>query len=289
MRDDTTLLITSVRTGSTEIFAVNPMTGDARNLTRNPESEERYPCWSPDGREIAFASNRDGAHNLYVMNADGTGLRQLTHEQAPSLVYFPSWQGDGRRIWFGCNRGQPLICSIGSDGTDFRVTGSGHDPQISPDGATVAFVQRLANGYVVFTADADGCNERQLTSHENRIGAVTPTWSPDGRRLLYVDQAGDALEIFCVEKDGGNLRQLTALGRIATSPAWSPDMEWITFRLTDEAFWMDPARMKQVYEQKPADKRPVWMARADGSEARVIEPLRYQCAMDGSRAVWKPF
>ena len=46
--------------------------------------------------------------------------------------------------------------------------------------------------------------------------------------------------------------------------------------------------MKQVYRERPGDKRPVWVIRPDGSGARVVEPLRYQCAMDGSRAAWKP-
>jgi TolB protein len=44
------LLLTSVRTGDTEIFVVDPETGDAKNLSRSPDSEDRYPCWSPDGK-----------------------------------------------------------------------------------------------------------------------------------------------------------------------------------------------------------------------------------------------
>jgi TolB protein len=46
--------------------------------------------------------------------------------------------------------------------------------------------------------------------------------------------------------------------------------------------------MTEVYAKKPADKRPVWVIHPDGSDAHVIEPLRFQCAMDGSRAAWKP-
>jgi TolB protein len=46
--------------------------------------------------------------------------------------------------------------------------------------------------------------------------------------------------------------------------------------------------MKKVYDEKPADKRPVWVVRPDGSDARVVECLRFQCAIDGSRASWKP-
>jgi WD40 repeat protein len=84
-------LVTSVRTGETEIFLVGPELGDAINLTRSPNSEERYPCWSPDGKQVAFTSNRDGTYNLYVMNADGSNVRRLTLEKDPTVAYMPSW------------------------------------------------------------------------------------------------------------------------------------------------------------------------------------------------------
>ena len=77
-------------------------------------------------------------------------------------------------------------------------------------------------------------------------------------------------------------------GGICTPSAWSPDGKWISYRFTDEAYWRNKERMAKVYAEKPADKRPVWVIRPDGTEARVIECLRFQCAMDGSRASWKP-
>ena len=85
-------LVTSVRTGDTEIFVVNPDTGDATNLSRSPKSEDRYPCWSPDGKRVAFISDRAGGANLFVMDADGGNVKQLTHTTA--ICYMPSWVGD---------------------------------------------------------------------------------------------------------------------------------------------------------------------------------------------------
>ena len=84
------LLITSVRTGDTEIFDVDPDLGDARNLSRSPKSEDRYPCWSPDGQRVGFTSNRDGHYNLYVMDANGESVRRLVESRA--VCYMPSWQ-----------------------------------------------------------------------------------------------------------------------------------------------------------------------------------------------------
>jgi TolB protein len=98
----------------------------------------------------------------------------------------------------------------------------------------------------------------------------------------------DHLEIFVCDAAGKNVTQLTKLGKICTSAAWSPDGKWISFRVTDTAYWRNPKEMEKAYKDKLADKRPVYVMKADGSDPHVIEVLRYQCAMDGSRAAWKP-
>jgi len=96
------------------------------------------------------------------------------------------------------------------------------------------------------------------------------------------------LEIFACSAAGDNPRQLTNLCQFAASAAWSPDMQRISFRFTDHDYWRYPDAKEYVYRAKQADKRPVWMMKADGSNAHVVESLRYHCALDGSRAVWKP-
>lgn len=281
-------LITSVRTGDTEIFLVDPDIGDAVNLTRSPKSEERYPCWSPDGKEVAFTSNRDGTYNLYVMKADGSDVRQLTHEKAPTVAYMPSWSGDGKKIVLGLHGKEPWMASISPDGKNLSILGKGHDPCISPDGKTIAFTETDGKGWCVFLCDADGSNRRQITYGTNEMGAVYPNWSPDGKRIVYANQVGNALEQFVCDADGRNVRQLTHLSKISCPAAWSPDGKWISFRVTDNAFWRNEELMKKTYEEKRGDKRPVWVVRADGSNPHVVEVLRYQCAIDGSRAAWKP-
>jgi TolB protein len=277
-------LVTSVRTGDTEVFLVVPETGDATNLTRSPKSEDRYPCWSPDGKRIAFISDRAGGANLFVMNADGGNIRQLTRTTA--VCYMPSWVGD--RIVFGMHGQKPEMASLREDGADLKMLGDGHDPCLSPDGRKIVYTGEATGGVTVFIMNADGSGKRRLVKDTNPWGAIFPTWSPDGREIVYSFKAGSALELFLVHADGSNLRQLTHLGKIATPAAWSPDGRWISFRLTDERYWGNPALMEKTYREKPGDKRPVWVIRPDGNEAHVVEPLRYQCAMDGSRAAWRP-
>jgi TolB protein len=285
------LLVTSVRTGDTEVFIADPTTGDMTNVSRSPQSEDRYPCWSPDGKHVAFTSERHGATNLFVIDADGANLRRLV--TSPAVCYMPSWQvtPDGERIVFGMNSTRSELASIRPDGSDLRVLGEGFDPTLSPDGKLVTYTGRAPEGGVsVFVMNHDGTGKRRVVAAASKVGATFPNWSPDSRRIVYSFPAGDALELFVTNVDGSGQRQLTAFGgtSVCTPSAWSPDGNWISFRKTDERYWSNPERMKLVYETKPADKRPVWVIRPDGTDAALVEPLRFQMAIDGSRASWRP-
>ena len=193
------LAVASFRTGDTEIFVVDPGTGDARNLTRSPTSSERYPSWSPDGSSVAFNSNRDGTHNLYLIDADGSNLRQLTHEKRGVEAGMQSWTADGQWIYFGLfGGGPPRMCRIKPDGSSFKVIGVGIDPAVSPDGKTIVFARQMSKGHCLFAMNVDGTEIRQLTKNENPWAGVHATWTPDGKRIIYADQAGQSLSYLAV-------------------------------------------------------------------------------------------
>ena len=284
------LLVAAIRTGDTEIFIADPVTGDMLNVSRSPGSEDRYPCWSPDGARIAFISDRQHATNLYVMDANGDHVRRIT--TTPAVCYMPSWQitPDGERIVFGMHGDKPEMASIRPDGSSLANLGEGHDPTLSPDGRRICYTGEVPEGGVsVFTMRWDGSEKHRLVPGASKPGATFPNWSPDGKFIVYSWPVGEALELFVIAADGpSNPRQVTRTGGICTPAAWSPDGQWISFRLTDEAYWRNKERMREVYSKKPADKRPVWIVRPNGSAAQVIEPLRYQMSIDGSRASWQP-
>ncbi len=285
------LLVTSVRTGDTEVFIANPDTGDMTNVSRSPGSEDRYPCWSPDARQIVFMSDREGTTNLWIMQADGSQVRRLL--RSPDVCYMPSWRKspDGELIVFGMHGDKPEMASIRPDGSDLKKLGEGHDPTLSPDGRLVCYTGHPPEGGVtVYAMEWNGANKRRVVTDVSKVGATFPNWSPDSREIVYSFPVGDALELFIIGVDGQGQRQLTHFASpfVCTPAAWSPDGKWISFRRTDERYWSNPERMKKVYAEKPADKRPVWVIRPDGSESQVVESLRYQMAIDGSRAAWKP-
>jgi TolB protein len=285
------LLVTSVRTGDTEVFIADPDNGDMFNVTRAPRSEDRYPCWSPDAKRIVFMSDRENATNLWICDADGSHVRRLL--TSPKVCYMPSWQRTpgGERIVFGMHGDKPEMASIRPDGDDLQMFGEGHDPTLSPDGEKICYTGHPTEGGVtVYVMKWDGTEKRRVVEGASKVGATFPNWSPDSRSIVYSFPVGEALELFIIGVNGTGNRQLTQFGgtSVCTPSAWSPDGAWISFRRTDERYWSNAERMKLVYAQKPADKRPVWIIRPDGSDAQVIEPLRFQMAIDGSRASWKP-
>jgi len=275
----------SIRTGDSELYILDGDTGNLTNVSRTPNASERYPAWSWDGKWIAFNSDRDGAHNLYVIDGEGKRLKQLTHEVKPAQVGMMSWTADGTWIYFGIfGKGAAQMCRIHPDGSGFEFLGNGIDPAISPDGKMMAFAKNDRQGHYVYMADADGKNERQLTKEPNAFAGVHVGWTPDSKRIIYGDRVGEAEELFMMDADGSNRHQLTFLKAAATSPVVSPDGKWITFRLCDEVYWKSSERSKLAYAEHRADKRPVWIMGIDGSNPHVVELMHWDTTIDGSRA-----
>ena len=110
--DGKSIAFSSDRDGNREIYAMNADGSNVRRLTNTGgvvsdvqlDGLDADPAWSPDGRRIAFNSNRDGDYEIYVMNADGSGQRNLTDNA--SLDALPAWSPDGREIVFESERAE---------------------------------------------------------------------------------------------------------------------------------------------------------------------------------------
>ena len=126
-------MFVSWRDGNGEVYAMDADGSSPRNLTQNPAKDVR-PAWSPDGRSIAFVSRRgpssrckpgpgrcglDRQSEIYVMNADGSGKRNLTRDRA--FDDYPTWSPDGRRIAFLRGRGaRGQLYVLNADGSGLR-------------------------------------------------------------------------------------------------------------------------------------------------------------------------
>ena len=142
--------------------------------------------FSPDRSRIAFSSSRAGSFDLYVMDADGGNVTQLTSE--PGNESAPAWAPDGRRIVFTVDRpGGSQVASIAPDGSGLRVItslpGDQRNPSISPDGRAIAFASTRDGNLEIYRMDFDGGNQQRLT--DDRARDQLPRWLPDGS-LLYV-------------------------------------------------------------------------------------------------------
>ena len=167
------------------------------------------PESSPDGQKIAFSratyTYRDIGGtteeiytvDIHVMNADGSGLREVADD--PALDRDPAWSPDGSKIAFVSNRDAPVDATY-------------------------------ANSYDIYVTNADGTGEPiRITNQPGNES--DPNWSPDGSKLLYVSTAdtpafpnpgGDA-EIYAMNPDGTGVSRLTDNTAFDSTPDWSPD------------------------------------------------------------------
>src|SRR6266508_4356434 len=166
--------------GPPHLFLIDAAGGEQTQLT---ELRGRFPSWSPDGQKIAFDNGSPISDDIYVMNADGTGVTQLTFNQAADVA--PAWSPDGRKIAFQSNRdGNLEIYVMNADGTSgqTRLTdypGRDQDPDWSPDGRKIAFERDIEPIELqileVFVMNADGSGVTPLTSLPSENGH--PGWA----------------------------------------------------------------------------------------------------------------
>ena len=192
-----------------------------------PTGNNLMPEWSPNGRQIAFGSDRSGVFQVYVMNDDGSDLRQLTTEGGA----MPAWSPDGHRIAYTFPSGANDVFAINTDGTGL-VNLTNHPaadarPDWSPDGRHIAFNSNRDGNPEIYVMNADGSNPVRLTFNPGTD--MGPDWSPNGQKIAFESTRDGNREIYVMNADGTDQVRLTFDSRIDALPSWSPDGKWIAF------------------------------------------------------------
>ena len=205
------------------IYLKNLETGREEVLGRFPDmTMTMAPRFSPDDSKVAFAAEKNGAVNIYVMDLVNHATRKLTDSLA--IDTSPSFSPDGGQIVFNSDRGgSPQIYVMSaSGGAAHRISfGSGryNTPVWSPDGKLIAFVKQEGQSFSIGVMSPDGSGERILTTS---YFADEPVWAPNGRVIMFERKLADGASRLWTVDLTGHIQKDANYPYSGSDPAWSP-------------------------------------------------------------------
>ncbi|MDE0877272.1 MAG: amidohydrolase family protein [Sphingomonas bacterium] len=242
-----------------------PIAGGTPTRVAQGLSYEHQPRFSPDGRRIAFVSDRGGGDNIWIMNVDGTDKRQLTKEDF-RLLNQPSWSPDGRFIvakkHFTTGRslgtGEVWLYSVAGGGGVQLVKRPDEvfqkelgEPIYAADGKSVFFTKNVSPGAIFEYAQNsytdlfdilryDMETGETTTAVSGAGGSVRPTPSPDGKRIAFVRREGGRSKLYVKDLDSGaerkiydaldrDVQETWAITGVYPNMAWTPDAASVVF------------------------------------------------------------
>lgn len=194
--------------------------------------------------QIAFASDRSGIPQIYIINADGTDVRPLTDMSEGACQ--PAWSPDGsllvfvspcraRAEFYQSITARSSLYAVNPDGTELRsltiTPGSDFDPAWSPDGRRIAFASERDGQKEIYALTVASGTVVRLTTSTSGVDNMQPSWSPDGKWIVYTVKRFGAYQIWMMSDVGSDNVQLTRSGQTLWDyqPFWSIDGTTIFF------------------------------------------------------------
>jgi TolB protein len=199
-----------------------------RTVIANEKGNNSAPAWSPDGSKIAVTLSKTGNTQIFIANADGSGLRRLTNSSGSTIDTEPQFSADGKYIFFTSDRsGGPQIYRMSVNGGEAqRVTfGSSYNisPRISADGKTLAYISRRDGGaFQLFVLDLETRQEQRLS---DTTSDDSPSFAPNGKYILYATQNGGRRSLAVASTDGRVKQRLSIQAGNIKEPTWGPFMK----------------------------------------------------------------
>jgi TolB protein len=180
--------------------------------------------------QIAFASNRTGMWEIWLMDWDGSNQRKITNHGALSIL--PSWSPDNERmVYTSFARGTSDMYIINRRGGGRVRINSGlalnTSATFSPVGNDIAFVGSVRGNPDIYLIKDDGSNVRRLTTTSSIES--TPEWSPNGRQISFTSGRTGTPQIYVMDAEGTNVRRISFDGNWNDDATWAPDGERIAY------------------------------------------------------------
>ena len=223
-------------TGRPSLFQVRA-NGSANQPISDFRSADSNARWSPDGRRLAFVSDRSGGQ-LDVFVGDALGKEAVNISNEPGQQTDPAWSPDGRHLAYASRpvgaSAHDIVIAEADGRNPRRLEFAGSDeraPAFSPDGRSIAFESDRSGTPEIHVASLDGTGLRSLTP---KVASRRPSWGPDGRIVFESARDGNP-EIYVMDADGGRVRRLTNSADDDRMPSWSKDGSRIAFASSTDA------------------------------------------------------
>jgi len=212
------LYYTSYKRGNPDIY-YHDLSSRERHPIASYSGLNSSAAVSPDGRRVAMILSKSGSPDVYICDADGSNLKQLTKTREDESS--PCWSADGQWVCFAAKIGErrALYKVPASGGPPQRIptagVGSPTEPDWSPDNKWIVFTAMRGNGFDICVVPAQGGEVTKLVSGED------PSWAPNSRTVVYARRQGDRRVLSVLDVLTKQFKDVSRISGSSSQPSWA--------------------------------------------------------------------